>query len=133
MKTKLVCDIVQDLLPLYEDNLCSDASKKAVEEHLSECRSCSALLNSMRSFKETELSATKISKEDKIAVKSFRKIRRRWTISLIAILLVIPTIVLSVNEFRQEGICFTNLDDIFVARKYLKALEEKDYEKMVTI
>ena len=132
MKTKLVCDIVQDLLPLYEDNLCSDASKNAVEEHLSECRSCSTLLDSMRSFKETELSATKISKEDKIAVKSFRKIRRRWTISLIAILLVIPTIVLSVNEFRQEGICFTNLDDIFVARKYLKALEEKDYEKMVS-
>ena len=31
---KLPCDIVQDLLPLYEDDLCSQATREAVEEHL---------------------------------------------------------------------------------------------------
>ena len=33
---KLSCDIVQDLLPLYEDDLCSQATREAVEEHFRE-------------------------------------------------------------------------------------------------
>ena len=37
---KLSCDIVQDLLPLYEDDLCSQATREAVEEHLRECETC---------------------------------------------------------------------------------------------
>lgn len=31
-------DIVQDLLPLYHDGVCSDKSRAAVEEHLQTCR-----------------------------------------------------------------------------------------------
>ena len=34
------CDIVRDLLPLYEDGLCSEESRKAVEEHLKTCEAC---------------------------------------------------------------------------------------------
>ena len=30
---KISCDIIRDLLPLYKDNVCSDASKDMVEEH----------------------------------------------------------------------------------------------------
>ena len=30
------CDIIKDLLPLYADDVCSDESKKAVDEHLKE-------------------------------------------------------------------------------------------------
>ena len=38
------CDIVRDLLPLYEDGLCSEESRKAVEEHLKSCEACRKLL-----------------------------------------------------------------------------------------
>lgn len=38
--TKLPCDIVKDLLPLYEDDVCSGQSKDSVEEHLSSCENC---------------------------------------------------------------------------------------------
>ena len=34
------CDIVKDLLPLYIENLCSSASREAVEEHLEHCETC---------------------------------------------------------------------------------------------
>ena len=34
------CDVIQDLLPLYYDDVCSDASKKLVEDHLIVCASC---------------------------------------------------------------------------------------------
>ena len=31
------CEIVRDLLPLYADGLCSEESRRAVEEHLKSC------------------------------------------------------------------------------------------------
>jgi hypothetical protein len=34
------CDVVTDLLPLYVDGVCSEESKKLVEEHLEECEAC---------------------------------------------------------------------------------------------
>ena len=40
---KYPCELIRDLLPLAADGVCSDASKKAVEEHLMACESCRAL------------------------------------------------------------------------------------------
>lgn len=37
---KFACDMIRDLLPLYKDNVCSDASKDIVEDHLSGCEDC---------------------------------------------------------------------------------------------
>ena len=31
------CELIQDLLPLYEEDLCSPTSRKAVQELLEEC------------------------------------------------------------------------------------------------
>ena len=42
---KITCDIIQDLLPLYADDVLSDDSKELVKEHLAECESCSKSLN----------------------------------------------------------------------------------------
>lgn len=36
----LPCELIQDLLPLYEDGLCSERSRDLIEEHLSECETC---------------------------------------------------------------------------------------------
>ena len=32
------CEIIRDLIPLYLDKVCSEDSRKLVEEHLAECR-----------------------------------------------------------------------------------------------
>ena len=40
-------DIVQDLLPLYHDNVCSEKSRAAVEEHLKTCEDCRTALAAM--------------------------------------------------------------------------------------
>ena len=37
---RMHCDIVKDLLPLYVDDVCSEKSKIAIEEHLEECEEC---------------------------------------------------------------------------------------------
>ena len=41
---KLSCDVINDLLPLYHDEVCSEATKKIVEEHLKECETCRNLV-----------------------------------------------------------------------------------------
>lgn len=43
------CEIVGDLLPLYVDGICSEASKAMVEDHAKECERCLASLEGMRS------------------------------------------------------------------------------------
>ncbi len=40
MKTKIDCDVVLDLLPLYHDDIVSESTKNLIEEHLKECDKC---------------------------------------------------------------------------------------------
>ena len=47
MKT-ISCHVIQDLLPLYCDQVCSRESQALVEEHLKTCPQCSALLGKMQ-------------------------------------------------------------------------------------
>lgn len=42
------CEIVQDLLPLYVDEVCSKSSAEMVEEHVSECKECLKLRDMMK-------------------------------------------------------------------------------------
>ena len=44
---KFDCKVIEDLLPLYSDSVCSDESRKLVEEHLQECENCRTLLNNL--------------------------------------------------------------------------------------
>lgn len=41
------CEVIQDLLPLYEDGVCSQASRALVEEHLRTCQDCAAVRKAM--------------------------------------------------------------------------------------
>ncbi|HAV90951.1 MAG TPA: hypothetical protein DCW44_06735 [Eubacterium sp.] len=52
MKDEKRCRIVQDLLPMYIDELCSDESKELVEEHLRTCDDCKRVLESMKEGEE---------------------------------------------------------------------------------
>ena len=45
---KLPCRVIEDLLPLYHDQVCSPESGAMVEEHLKECDRCSKLLSELQ-------------------------------------------------------------------------------------
>ena len=121
---KLDCELIQDLLPLYAEGLCSPASRRAVEEHLCECESCRRLTAPLpiEEPKDTP-------NADRAVKKSIKKVRRRWLSSLIAAVLVVPMLLLSFNQYRGWGLCFTNLDDIYTAWRFVHALEAQDWEK----
>lgn len=49
---KYNCEMIEDLLALYQEDACSEASRKAVEEHLAECPRCRKLVEEIRSEPE---------------------------------------------------------------------------------
>lgn len=55
------CEIIRDLLPLYCDGVCSEASKRAVEEHVDECALCKAVYRDLS--KDTDIRPINISEE----------------------------------------------------------------------
>ena len=68
------CDIVRDLLPLYADGLCSEESRKAVEEHLKSCEACRKLLPEGPAEAEREPAAAEAAGEGGV----LQGISREW-------------------------------------------------------
>jgi len=68
------CEVVRDLLPLYADDACSVTSREIVEEHLSECPECSALLTRLRN---SELEDGLKSEKGDVIEYALRRFRRR--------------------------------------------------------
>ena len=89
---KNVCDIVQDILPLYVDDVCSDSSKSFVEEHLAECAKCSETMNSL---KRNAIESNLIDEKENVLKHHFRAAKRKtFTVGVItAGVLMIPVIV----------------------------------------
>ena len=61
--SKQTCEMIRDLLPLYADGVCSEESRKAVNEHLASCKECSDMLQKMNQkvaiAAETDITAVK--------------------------------------------------------------------------
>lgn len=130
---KFDCKVIEDLLPLYSDNVCSDESRKLVEEHLRECEKCRTLLDNMAIVQITHIEKEE-SEKTAIAKKGFKKIRRRWIASLIAVFMLIPLVFLGIlgyNETHNSGIAFSNLDDVYRCYKYLNYIKSGQYDKAV--
>lgn len=47
------CNVIQDLLPLYADECCSEESARLIEEHIAGCESCKAVLDAMQQSVES--------------------------------------------------------------------------------
>lgn len=88
MNIKLDCEVIQDMLPLYEYNCCSEKTKILVEDHLKECSACKKTSELFHS----NLPDVKNPTEDpdaEVIKNGMRKIKRKHIISC-----VIPVAVL---------------------------------------
>lgn len=82
------CEIIQDLIPSYVDEICSDKSKLAVEEHMRECPACRKL---SEQYRLTDFSADKLEETELNGLKKIRaRLERRTMLSAaLGILLVL--------------------------------------------
>lgn len=73
---KYPCDLIQDLLPLYLDGVCSEESKKAIEKHLSECSDCKSFYAAMREADKMEIDTHNADRERQKAA-SFQAVKKK--------------------------------------------------------
>ena len=86
------CEVIRDLLPLYADDVCSERSRELIEEHLTGCPDCSAMLEKLRTHEiETD---RKEEKNQVIEYQAKRFRRRSATVgSVVSALFMIPVVV----------------------------------------
>ena len=92
---KYSCDVIKDLLPLYHDDVCSDATKDIIVEHLEECEDCKEYYKKMCSSDVVEYAAFDEKQEKKMAEtwKKLAKKSLKIVIIVLLIVLAIPTIL----------------------------------------
>ena len=101
---KTPCEVVKDLLPLYEDGICSDESRKIVEEHLNECKECYAYYKKMQGeievVEECEMEQSKVRMMEGVSAQIKRqKIKLGITI---AILVVVAMMFVHTSLFKAQ-------------------------------
>ena len=108
---KINCNVIQDLLPLYVDDVVSDESRKLVEEHLEACPCCSYEAEKMKKRFIIPVN-NEIQQAEANSLKKLKKLlrtRRFWTVVFTALivaglsfgvhcLLHIPQIYIPYNE-----------------------------------
>lgn len=77
---RISCDVIKDMLPLYEENVCSQDTAELVECHVKGCRCCREYLESMQvSFDKLELPLEEVSE----IKRPFQKIKRHFYLKII--------------------------------------------------
>lgn len=138
---RISCDVVKDLMLLYENGEASEDTKKLVEDHVKNCPSCRSLLweEAGGEDKPQEVDTVHDKKredsqqeEAKALKRGLGKIKRRWKLSVASALMLLPALFIAVLTFDQctgSGIAFTNLDEIQTAKKFMKLLEKQEFEE----
>lgn len=92
------CEIIQDLIPSYVDEVCSDRSKEVVEAHMRECDTCKKLVEQYRA---TEFSSGKLEEKELNGLKKIRRrLQRQQIVSWVLALLLV---ILGVQAFWGRG------------------------------
>ena len=121
-----ICNIIQDLLPLYADGCCNDDTQAWIREHLDQCAGCRAALDAMTgSYPAPEAETSDLEMNMK---RGLQKLRRRLVSSLIVVILVAAIGTLAWNQIRGSGIHLTSLNEYRICTAFLKTLKAGDLE-----
>ena len=117
---KISCDIIKDVLPLYAEDMASDATKEMVDAHLCDCEGCKRELENLRKLDtlpvETDVSALK---------RVGNSIRRRRILSVLAVLLFVGTVLIGGALMLDAKIYLSAgeaVEDIYVEEDTVKII-----------
>lgn len=125
---KVTCEIIEDLLPLYADNVCSEQSRRAVTEHLRACEKCRRLIENAQAVPVPHIEPDRPA-ADKAIKKGFQKIWLRWWVSILLVIGIIPLGFLGWNQYHNRGIHYTNAYEYQVGCAFMEQLQKGNYEK----
>ncbi len=81
------CDIIKDLIPFYSEGLCSEESKKEVEEHIKSCSACESCLKNLPKAEPVSFGTD--------ASVPFKKVKNRLKLR-VALIILLALILLSI-------------------------------------
>ena len=120
------CDVIQDLLPLYHDNVASDDSRAMVDEHLKSCSDCREILTKIQEGNDSIHLGV-----DTAEIGAFRKMKSKLRKKSVAMILaaVLATALLCCGaavpfsipynaEKTSVNLAYDNVIDIFYDGNY---------------
>ena len=118
------CEVIRDLLILYEDDVCSEESSRIIKEHIEDCAGCrKAYEQAKETFPPVSAIPEETDKEGARFVKSLRKYRQKITFLNIIILgfflLVAGALVkIGWTEFLESSVFAVPAEDIKITELY---------------
>ena len=121
------CRIIEDLLPLYLDDACSEESKGAVEEHLASCEACREKAERMRGdyvavvrdeekisrrLREGELVAKRekeIRKGEKLSIFGYGVLADAAAITAVLVLICVKMTEYGIAEILKQSVPFASV------------------------
>lgn len=101
---KINCYIVQDLLPLYVENLANERTLSDVKEHLVECEECRQLMEDMSKKQLDNLQEESVNVDELDYLKKIHSnISKRSIIS--AVLFFIPSLIFYYAIYMGKFLC----------------------------
>lgn len=128
--SKIPCNVIRDLMVLYEDDVCSEESRQMVDSHIKECEACRNVYQKAKqplpeiSLEKEEGEAVKGSVDEfwKLAQKAVKKFERRLTFRQLIIVgtvcLAVMSMVMVWNEWLQFRINLVPSEDVQVSELY---------------
>ncbi len=110
--SKLSCEIVQDLLPLYHDEVCSPETSAAIEAHLAECEHCKAALQKLRQNSSLPFEVFRENKQESAALVSFKGYWKRSKAASFAKGLLVATAICTVIITGYYGLFRWNSTEV---------------------
>lgn len=101
---KLSCNVMDDLLPLYADNVCGQETATLVEEHLAGCPRCQARLEQMREPEPSEKTVRQRQEEvaalKKSVLAGIKQTVRRFAVAALALVFLVVMIVIGMLGYQ---------------------------------
>ena len=128
---KLPCKVIEDMLPMYYDKVCSEESAALVEEHLRSCPRCAQMLADLGA--EIDIPEQKVDDMKPLQKirKSYWKMKLAGLITLLCALILVPCAFLMGTK-KEPKVEYSKEEAIAYANEFMACLEAKDYAKAYT-
>lgn len=73
MNKELPCYIISDLLPLYQDDILSEQTKRDIDRHLDECKDCKTKMDAMKRLIDIQTINTELKTNPLKKVRFYQK------------------------------------------------------------
>ena len=129
---KLSCKVIEDLLPMYYDKVCSQESSALIEKHLQDCPHCSRILSDLCTDVDIPVKEPDDMKPLKKIQKNYKQMRMRWLIAVFTVLLLIPIAFIIGNRQSSQEDSYSPEEALACAEAFMTCLLEGDYAQAYT-